>query len=202
MFSLLTGNIGNFIMLLTAISAFGVYFWTKFDTKRNAARIILMEIRRAERVIFQIKKTEQIDELSPILPTNNWKKYNHLFVKNFDQDELELINNFYAKAEVAENLRLRHLNFDCLSQEEKTKHAQRCIMDFVKNSAVDNLDNASQVQRDFEHFKKIFLPIIHEEKYGFAAYSPMNKLIKFINVLDLVTTTTAGEKVKAIAQIK
>jgi hypothetical protein len=93
------------IILLTGLVAFVIYFLNKRVEKKDAARIIINEIRLAENTIKQIKNSKTITELSIILPNNTWDSKKHLFLNKLDQDELNLINDFYYKCTYAEQYR-------------------------------------------------------------------------------------------------
>ena len=92
------------VVLITGFVALLIYIITKMIERRDAARILLNEIRSAERTIIDIKNNKRISELSIILTSNSWKQFNHLFVKIFDVDEYNPINDFYNKCDIAEKL--------------------------------------------------------------------------------------------------
>ena len=63
--------------------------------------MLVNEIRRAEDSIQQIKERNVVADLPHItvLEQNTWNQYSHLFTKDLDQDEINLINNFYSYAD-------------------------------------------------------------------------------------------------------
>ncbi len=88
----LNNNIGVATFLVGFFAIF-IYLKQKWDYKRDAASIILMEIRNAEKVIDLMKKhgVAISESMEKLLPSNNWIKYNYLFIKNFDRDEKVII---------------------------------------------------------------------------------------------------------------
>ena len=83
--------------ILTALVAFGVYFKQKSDTKKDVARLILQEIRFAEQQLRVAKENNYNYYLANrLLPTNNWNSNIHLFVKNLESTEIDLLSKFYA----------------------------------------------------------------------------------------------------------
>lgn len=75
--------------ILAAFVAFLVYRRQKADTKRDAAKIILQEIRRAEDIISDYKQNGGYQFAKKIIATNSWGKNIHLFVGDLDIDELQ-----------------------------------------------------------------------------------------------------------------
>ena len=82
--------------ILAAFIAFWVYRKQKEDTKRDAAKIILQEIRRAEDIISDYKEHGQYKFTKKIIATNSWAKNINHFVGDLDQDELDKISNLYS----------------------------------------------------------------------------------------------------------
>ena len=85
--------------ILAALAAFVVYNKQKSDTKRDAAKIILQEIRRAEDIISDYKQNGGYQFAKKIIATNSWSKNIHLFVGDLDNDELDRISNLYSTGE-------------------------------------------------------------------------------------------------------
>ena len=73
-------NSSFFIGLITLIVgsvAILIYITQKIDQKRDAANIILMEIRYAEKLIEKFSSGSVVlDFQTRMIPTNNWYKYN------------------------------------------------------------------------------------------------------------------------------
>lgn len=90
--------------ILAAIVAFLIYRKQKSDTKRDAAKIILQEIRRAEDIISDYKQSGVYQFAKKIVATNSWSKNLHLFVGDLDNDELDRISNLYSTGEYLDTL--------------------------------------------------------------------------------------------------
>lgn len=181
------------ITLLVGSFAIGLYITQKRDYKRDSASIILMEIRHAEQVIDRMKASgiEISNATHILLPTNNWAKYNYLFIKDLDRDELDLINNFYNQCSVIDN---------ALSQMSISKQLEQ------KGSYIHNIlvliakDAISKA--DFDNKKNNFLELIQKETYVFRPNAPITTIIQGLNSLAGITTSTAGNKLKKIARIE
>ncbi|PIU80466.1 MAG: hypothetical protein CO140_00800 [Candidatus Moranbacteria bacterium CG_4_9_14_3_um_filter_40_7] len=98
----------NFFLALVTLMVGGVaislYLVQKSNRKRDAARIIVQEIRRAEDIISDYKKMGSYQFEKKIIATNSWAKNIHLFVGDLDNDELDKISDLYSTGEYLDNL--------------------------------------------------------------------------------------------------
>jgi hypothetical protein len=86
------------VTLVVGISAFILYFKTRSDTKRDAAKLILQEIRYADQRVRNYRTYNSYNFTEKILPTNSWHKNINLFIQNLSESELDLISKFYSSA--------------------------------------------------------------------------------------------------------
>lgn len=94
----LNGNQG-FVTLLVGGSAIYLYLKQKADQKRDAASLILQEIRYAEQQIRIARDRESNFPLADkLLPTNSWHNNINLFIKDLKETEIDLISRFYSHA--------------------------------------------------------------------------------------------------------
>ena len=93
----LNNNIG---LVTLVVGGFAIYLYlkSKKDHKRDAAKLILQEIRYAEQQIRKYKEFMRYSLSDRLLPTNSWNDNIHLFVKDLKETDIDLINGFYAKA--------------------------------------------------------------------------------------------------------
>lgn len=104
-YSFLNSNLPSTLAtILAAFVAFLVYRKQKADTKRDAAKIILQEIRRAEDIISDYKQNAGYQFAKKIIATNSWSNNLHLFVGDLDNDELDRISNLYSTGEYLDTL--------------------------------------------------------------------------------------------------
>jgi hypothetical protein len=92
------------VTLLVGSTAIALYLIQKSNKKRDAAKIIIQEIRRAEDIISDYKKTKSYQFAIKIIPTNSWVKNIHLFVGDLENDELDKISNLYSTGEYLDSL--------------------------------------------------------------------------------------------------
>ena len=100
--------INGFLMALTtyigavtlAVGLIAVYLYLKQKktNKREAALLILQEIRYAEQRVRNFRSYKSYAFNEKLLPTNSWHKNIHLFVKDLSETELDLISNFFSSA--------------------------------------------------------------------------------------------------------
>lgn len=179
------------VTIIVGTIAIVVYFLHKRDEKVNSSRIILSEIRNAEQQILKIKNDGVVSDFSFIMPFNSWQTNNYLFVKILDRDELDLINNFYIAATLAENEIRLLKHYLPLAMEEKSKEIQSQLITIAKEGA-----------EKYKEKKDALLDIVHKEDYWFLPHAPKEKLLHYLSNIQLVTSTTAGKKLKDIAKIK
>jgi len=87
------------------VGSFALYVYTKqkIDSKKDAAKIIIQEIRRAEDIIADYKHTKSYEFAKKIIAVNSWTKNIHYFVNDFENDELDKISNLYSTGEYLDN---------------------------------------------------------------------------------------------------
>lgn len=99
----LNNNLG-FVTFIAGITVYIVYINQKRDKKRDAARIILQEIRRAEDIISDYIEHGQYKFTKKIIATNSWATNVHHFVGNLTHDELDRISNLYSMGEYLDSI--------------------------------------------------------------------------------------------------
>lgn len=96
--------LSTFATILAAFVAFLIYHKQKIDEKRDVAKIILQEIRRAEDIISDYKQSGGYQFAKKIIATNSWNRNIHLFVGDLDNDELDKISDLYSTGEYLDSL--------------------------------------------------------------------------------------------------
>lgn len=195
--ALITFFVGSFVIYL--------YIKQKIDYKRDAASIILMEIRNAEKTIDSIKAGQVITSNIVLLPTNNWTRNNYLFIDNLDRDDLDLVNNFYNQCALIDKS-LAQLNI-ASQLEQKSNHIHKKLVEIahdltraysvdIKGTDLNNIKTAFDIQ------KNNFLKIIESEGHVFSPGSPISEIQNALSKIEKITTSTAGDKLKKIASLK
>lgn len=86
------------ITLVVGFVAIYLYLKQKKDHKRDAALLILQEVRYAEQSVRNYRTNKTYTFTEKILPTSSWHKNIHLFVKDLKETDIDLISKFYSNA--------------------------------------------------------------------------------------------------------
>ncbi|PIP27642.1 MAG: hypothetical protein COX30_00800 [Candidatus Moranbacteria bacterium CG23_combo_of_CG06-09_8_20_14_all_39_10] len=184
--------------LATGAVAILIYFHQKRDAKIQAARVLITEIRIAEERIDQIRDkiiNTTTTDLPSVFPTANWKKYSHIFISDFDSDEIKLLNNFYDYGEIIEDFAKRNNNYFWITTEERARVTVQKIADYVDESfGKDNPDKEVTDKRDYISTGM--------DTYN-QVYAPSKTLIgikDYLSKIPKITTSSCGVKLKKIAK--
>ncbi len=178
------------VTIIVGSVAWLIYCVQKRDKKREAAAIILMEIRLAEKRIEEIKRSRKIDPniFSPLLISTRWNEYNHLFVKNLDKDEMDTINNFYN---------------DCITIDRSIEQSSTSKQLEQKTQAIhatlSKLATKSKDQDSFEQEKNNYLKLINSDKTIVTAELYRTTIENNISNITPITNSNIGLKLKKIA---
>jgi hypothetical protein len=82
------------------VGSFALYLYLKRrkDNERDAAKLILQEIRYADQKIRNYRTYNSYNFTEKILPTNSWNKNINYFVRRLTESELDLISKFFSGA--------------------------------------------------------------------------------------------------------
>lgn len=202
-----------FVTFAVGISAFIIYIFQKDDFKQDAANIILIEIRNAERMIDKlitwVNAQHDPSDISDttLLPTNNWPKYTYLFVKDLDIDDIELVNSFYEKCFIVDKS-LSRLNI-ANQLDQKANHIHSIVSQIayetsklIPTSIPIKIEEVENMRNDFNFKKEKFLKIIEADGYRFSPGKPTVDVVNTLKTIQKITTSSVGDKLKKIAKFK
>ena len=204
--SFLLENIGSVTTLLVGLFAFGVYLWQKYDNKKDAANIILLEIKNAERALRKVKNSlskEILEADIVVMPEDSWSKHRYLFVRNFDRDEWDLITDFYAKCKLIDES-IRYNNSAFLNDVEQIRaNKQRVLADYTKEHV--KLENTDDEIRDFmeitDKFDTVYMK--RQDTFMYLPVKPVNDAKLYLSGISIsLSQSSVGTKLKKIARIK
>lgn len=185
----------GFATLISAWAVLAVYYVQKRDTKIKSAQILLMEVRAAERALDELKKGGFDFEVISVLPANNWSDAQHLFIKDLDEDEFNLINNFYHMCEIIDKNVEFHKDYKTVSFDEKARTIQNKLMELAdKHQAV------GMTGKDYVEERNRILGTFAPEPFLFEVDAPKFLIQRFLPQIRYVTSSTAGEKLKRLAK--
>ena len=161
--------------------------------------MLLTEIRIAENRINQIRDkidTGDTSDLPTIFPTKSWKTYSHLFISDFDQDELNLINYFYDYGELVEDFAKRNNDYFWIMAEARARVTVQKIGDFIaKNFGNPTADQNIIARRDFLNGK------FDLYNWLYAPKKTLDGVKSYLSKIQNITTSSCGSKLKKIAKI-
>lgn len=189
-----SNTLTNIIQFIAAIVALLIYYLKIMHNRRDAAKIILLEIRRLQDLVDELRENGLTKESKPLNISNSWEKYKHIFVRKLDSDEFNLISDYYEKCEIIENSRKRIVNAFDASLDEKAR--------VIQNKLAENILENKDSEDIISNMRQYFLGKYSKEDYTFPPSHPTRISEKIIFSMHDITTTTAGQKLKKYAKVK
>ena len=189
--------------IITGLLAYLVYTKQKRDTKIQAARVLITEIRIVEDRVDQIKAklNDSISyDLPPIFPSKSWKRYAHLFISDFDQDELKLLNSFYDYAELAEEFIKKDNEFFWVTTEERARVTVQKMADF-SCEAINTKLNISDMDILVQTKRIALNNLLDKHNAGYSPTKSIDAVKKLIPNIPKITITSCGIKLKKLAKL-
>lgn len=170
-----------------------IYGQGKRDEKRNAARILILEIKAAERALKEVQRNDySVNQLTFILPTESWSKFQHYFVKDLSNDQFIEITEFYNSCSTAQKALDRMKNVLPVANEEKIRLTQQALLTLAQEKGDMNSYNEGK--------NEILKNRFYLENDFFQPYSDITLLTKqiFSNVT-FIYDKSCGQKLSKIA---
>lgn len=190
------------------VGSFALFIYTKqkFEEKGNAATTVLLEIRNAESkielIIDKLDKKSTTD-LPSVLPTNSWRRYSHLFVRDLDLDDIQLLNTFYTSCEIIEDLAKRQNDSIWISTEERAKTVQNILAQIHDDFQKDFVDFGNDVaNKKFAARRDGLNKFYKNEDLTYAPEKILTGLKFQTTNLQRVASTPCGVKLKELANLK
>lgn len=194
-------NLNSFFTLIVGLFAFVVYQWQKIDKKTNTARLILSEVRNAEKKVEKLSELVQrgVQDLPLILPKNSWKDNSFLLASDFDQDELADLNHFFGVCENLDEYVRRDNEYFWITTQNRAEIAQEMLSKFIESSYEENKGkvNEAKLEKMIEHVLTKYV----NHPYSYSPSKTINELKKLLEQYQKITTTTTGSKLKKIARV-
>src|SRR3989338_10023056 len=86
------------VTIVVGLVAVFLYFKARKDNERDAAKLILQEIRYADQKVRNYRTYNSYNFTEKILPTNSWNKNINLFIRKLTESELDIISKFFSSA--------------------------------------------------------------------------------------------------------
>lgn len=175
------------------MSAILIYKKQKKDEMRNAATIIVMELRSMEESIKSLIEIKDFYSSStPIIAKSEWEKSKHLFVKELDDDDFKVIEEFYSLTRRIEEERIILREVIKISIVEKSKALQWEIMKLAN-------EMKEKSKSDFDVAVKKMYDIAGKSTPEYGAQFAKNTIENLIGERIYPLNQNAGAKLKKIA---
>lgn len=184
-------HLNSIVTFVVGLLALVVYWLTKRHEKKNAATIIVMDIRHAEQVVLSLLERNAVDRsLKSILYENNWAKYKHLFASDFSYDDFAALNRFFDSCvEIAEAKRRMNEVFYA-AVNAKAALLQEKIL------SIEDPDSPNGQEK-----RAALIAKFNSETYAFDPTDPKNTVILNLNLMGRPSNSMAFAKLKKAAGI-
>lgn len=178
--------------LLVGTTAFIVYGLNKKNEKRNAASIVLMDIRHAEQVVFSILEKGSVDTtLKNIITENNWNKYKHYFASSFSQDDFSAFNRFFDACVEISEARTNMIAVFNAGLRAKAEKLQQLLLDIEDPNSEEGKETRSRIINN-----------ANNESFVFDPDDPKVRIFRSLQLMGRLSNTVAFEKLRKIAGVK
>lgn len=192
MLNFIETNWVNMLLVIVGLSAFVIYFWQKRDEKRAAATLVKGQIDLIEERVHDLKSDHQLGNISVyhskvILQENLWEKYKHLFIKNLQKSDAEIIQRFFDSAEQIESARSDIVKLLKLAWEQKEAVHIETVGQIMRGS-----QSLEQALPEIQLFQNLYGPF----DIGYVPDMVTNSLVKYLNDMNMLSGTTAYQKIQ------
>lgn len=181
----------SLVTLFVGFFAFIVYRLEKNDKEQSSAKIILEEMRAIEKDVDRLKSAGKLIDIVPAnLSSLGWSNNRHTVVKFLDYDEILQISQFFERSEVLKDVLSQWRQHYFSAMEEKSDIVLQQLAIFaLKDESLDS-------ERD--KFKEKF----EKDSYWFEPFSYRDQITKTLQLIQPLSVTTIGEKLKKISNKK
>ena len=202
-----------FVALVTGVTggiALHLYWQRKRDAKKEAASIILLEIRNAERVALQVKEHIVSEAFGLptgryLMPTENWNAHKYLFVGDFDRDQWDRINAFYLNCKLYDSALSYYESFFEKDEEQSRaslhRRREKLVAKYVGlNTQGDRLQaDQEKIKKEMADFQDAYLGL---PSLLYVPKKPTNDAKMYIENLQMdLSQLSVGEKLKKLAKL-
>lgn len=212
----------SIIAIITALGVFIIYSLRRRDYKKDAANIILLEIKNAERNLeearksFEAGKTQNTKAITfpeklRLMPTESWTKYKYLFVRDLQSEQWDEVSKFYDNCKnFDESVELKDGSFNHNAAEIRV-NIHRIVADYAIELA-NRLDANVTDDLTIEKNNQAILEEIKVKKNAavnavistlveiYGPDKPFNDAAYFFSLLPRsIINTPTGEHLKSLA---
>lgn len=199
------------VALIVGGFAWFLYDRKKRDNKKNVANSILLEVRAAEDAIVKIKEAVKKDNLDidvSVMSNESWSENKYLFVRNFDEDEWNLISDFYDKSSLIDEAIKYNKSFFASNAEQIRINKQKALAGYADEAVKEAIDkgDASKTEelKELFNLKAKAFDLLYMEiakEYLYNPVKPIEDTKLYLSNLSNLTTASVGTKLKKMAGV-
>jgi len=182
-------------ILLSVYIVWWLYKREQKDKIKNAARILLEEIRQADSALELIKSSSVVHQLTFIMPNTSWSELKYLFIKKLSDDDLKVITDYYAACSVVEKILNDMKDVTPRAIKAKSSYIQRALVELATKHANDENENEYKLERGK------FMQIVLNEETIFEPQTPSVWLKTVVEKIPKFIGNTVFEKLKKIGDL-
>lgn len=203
------------------MGSFAIYLYVrqKRDFKKRAAQIILLEVKNAEKMLkdarTRIEESQKagmkrLPEHHYVLINDNWDRYKHLFVEDFEPNEWDAINEFYHLCILFDEA-IKHNDSRFLEDENAIRRNVHMASYYYFLKYVDSIeddDTEAEIQSKFQDYlnKRNRMADTLTQGNNIWIYTPskqVNDVDSYLNSVDLeISLSTVGMKLENLTKNK
>lgn len=184
--------INSIVTFLVGLIALIVYWLAKRHEKRNAATIILMDLRHVEQVVLSILEKGSVDTLlKNIITENNWNKYKHLFASDFSQDDFSAFNRFFDACVEMSDARKSMLAIFNANLIAKAEHVQVLLLTIENPLSPEGKEKREKI-----------ISAANSENFVFDPHDPKARILRSLQLMGRLSDSVAFEKLRKMAGLK
>ena len=167
--------------------------------RREAARVLLAEIRFAEKSLEELahKLTNYVyGEYPSVLPHNGWNKSKSLFASDFDQDELDMMQTFYATCEDIEEFIQKDREVYWHNAESRAA----VLQDKLAEAVMRSYHRGSIDHRVLRDYKRLVLDTVGHDEYVYRPKHATRILDSLVMRARRISDTSCYAKLKELAR--
>lgn len=182
----------NLLVVITGCFAIIVYRIQESNKVKTAARLVMSQIKQIEGNVLLLKNTPNLNAHAvyaskSLLPNNYWEENRHLLTRKFDDNQKQIIDNFYSSAEEIEKAR----HDICIEMTNTWNNKDLVFQYMLMNGINDEETNEILVEKlnEYDQSSKVYFPKL-----------PIDHLIKNLSAFQSISGTVVFDKLYKLSK--
>lgn len=190
---LFSSDSAGILTITTGLIAWLVYYHQIKLREKEAAIMLINEIRHAEKIFEQITSTgfDVQNEIVSILPTCSWNKNYKIFTHYISRDDFELLNNFFNVSHAVQKELDQWRRYYVIAREEKAREIQRILLKYESEIESDE---------EYNNKKEKLINRANAEDFLFNFSKPQTYFSKYLTSLPKISGSTVMQSLRAISK--